>query len=150
MVIRFFVRTAGLAMLTALSACSTNTGSALANAVSGKAYCVTASSTAFFKYGPQQGIGADKYLSKDTLLTVLRPAFGYYKVQLLNGEEGYVASEDVAVAPPTLIAAANPPASEPLPQRGTTTGEKFRLDSVDPRLLPPPEALPESSPAATP
>jgi hypothetical protein len=108
-----------------------------------KQYAVTATSTSFFKYGPQQGNGADQHLPKDTLMTVLRPSFGYFKVRLTTGEEGYVATEDVGVAPPTLIAAAQMPAQpEAVPQHSRPVGEQFRLDSNDPRLVPPPEDLP--------
>ena len=129
--------------LAALSGCSTSEKNAATTVAGpGNYYAVTASSTAFFRYGPQQGNGPDMSLPKDTLLTVLRPSFGYYKVQLTSGEQGYVASEDVGVAPATLIAAANTPEPEASPQ-ATPIGERFRLDSEDPRLVPPSEPLPQ-------
>ena len=33
---------------------------------------------------------------KDSIMKVIRPSFGYVKVQLQDGENGYVASEDIA------------------------------------------------------
>ena len=78
------------------------------------------------RYGPQQGNGADQELPKDTLVTLIRPSFGYCKVQLLQGSlEGYVASEDIRPAPPTLLAALNPAtqtrASRPAAKISTST-----------------------------
>lgn len=141
----------GFASLLAVSSgCSTaQKNNAAASGLSPKYYAVTAGSSAFFRYGPQQGNGADMSLPKDTLVTVLRPSFGYYKVQLASGEQGYVASEDVGVAPANLIAAANTPEPE-APPPGPPIGERFRLDSEDPRLVPPSEPLPEASASATP
>jgi hypothetical protein len=109
-------------------------------AKTGKYYTVTSEKTAFYKYGPQQGSGADLQLPKDTLLTLNRTSFGYCKVTLTSGEEGYVAREDINVAPATLVAAVtNPPAD-------AARGEQFDLNSNDPRLIAPPEALPDTSP----
>jgi hypothetical protein len=112
-----------------------------------KFYAVTAEKAAFYKFGPQQGGGPDMQLTRDTLMTVIRPSFGYYKVHLVSGEEGYVASEDIKVAPAALVAAmtAPPPGSQP-----TAHGERFDLNSTDPRLVVPPEDLPENNPEPTP
>lgn len=142
--VRFVQRTAAIGCATALLAGCSSGGGGAAAASSGKLFAVSATSTAFFRYGPQQGNGADMALPKDTLLTVLRPAFGYYKVQLTTGEQGYVASEDVRVAPPTLLAALNPPPPPQTSPHRTPTGEQFRLDSNDPRLVAPPEDLPQA------
>ena len=107
---------------------------------SGKFYAVKSEKTAFYKYGPQQGSGADLQLPKDTLLTLNRTSFGYCKVTLTSGEEGYVAREDIGIAPANLVAAVtNPPA-------GAALGEQFDLNSNDPRLIAPPEPLPDTSP----
>jgi hypothetical protein len=110
-------------------------------------YAVTAASAPFYKFGPQQGNGPDMKLPRDTLVTLIRPSFGYSKVHLANGEEGYVASEDIKVAPADLVAAANapPPSAEP-----DHHGERFNLNSNDPRLIVPPEELPENNPEPTP
>src|SRR4029077_9885522 len=78
-----------------------------------KFYAVSADKTPFFRYGPQQGNGADMQLPRDTLMTVIRPSFGYCKVHLLSGDDGYVASEDIHVAPAALIAAVTAPPPSP-------------------------------------
>jgi hypothetical protein len=119
----------------------------LARRDSGKLFAVTAEKTPFFRYGPQQGSGPDMELPKDTLMTLIRPSFGYCKVHLTSGEEGYVSSEDIDVASPGLIAAVTtPPATATRPGRE----EHFNLDSDDPRLSVPPEELPENGPEPTP
>jgi hypothetical protein len=112
-----------------------------------KLYAVTKDKAAFYKFGPQQGGGPDMELPRDTLLTLIRPSFGYCKVHLTNGQEGYVASEDIKIAPPALVAAANAPPPGTAP---TTHGERFDLNSTDPRLAVPPEDLPENNPEPTP
>ncbi len=106
----------------------------------GKYYAVTAEKAPFFKYGPQQGSGADLQLPKDTLLTLIQSSFGYCKVSLTSGEQGYVAREDINVAPPTLVAAITNPASS------APREERFNINSSDPRLTAPPEPLPDASP----
>jgi hypothetical protein len=113
----------------------------------GQFYAVKAEKAPFYKFGPQQGNGPDMQLPRDTLVTLIRPSFGYCKVHLASGEEGYVASEDIKVAPAELVAAASapPPGSEP-----TARGERFNLNSTDPRLVVPPEDLPENNPEPTP
>ena len=105
---------------------------------SGKLYAVTASQTGFYRFGPQQGNGADTQLPRDTIMTLIRPSFGYCKVRLKDGVEGFVASEDIRPAPPTLIAAVTAPPSET-----TTAPERFDLDSADPRLTAPQDAMPD-------
>ena len=124
-----------------LAACSSSRNS-IAKERNGKVFAVTADKTAFYRYGPQQGNGPDQTLTKDTLMTVIRPSFGYCKVQLVAGGEGYVASEDIKPASPTLLAALNPPTT---PSAGP---ENFDVHSSEP---PPPEALPDPDlpPAST-
>ncbi|MEP6955818.1 MAG: hypothetical protein ABI883_03255 [Chthoniobacterales bacterium] len=115
-----------------------NNGAAKVN--NGKVFAVTAEKTSFFRYGPQQGNGADQELPRDTLVTLIRPSFGYSKVQLVgNAQEGYVASEDIRPAPPTLLASLNP-----LPEvSSSSTTEHFDVQSTDSNYVPPPEALPD-------
>ena len=78
-------------------------------------------------------------------MKVIRPSFGFVKVQLQDGESGYVASEDIRAAPAALVAEklAPPPEASPVL---ADTGEQFQLNSDDPRLIPPPEPLPEATP----
>jgi hypothetical protein len=109
----------------------------------GKLYAVSADSAAFFQHGPQQGREPDKKLPRETLLKVIRPSFCYCKVQLVSsGEQGYVASEEIKLASPTLIASTTSSHAEP-PIAPTPSVEQFNLNSDDPRLVPPPEELPD-------
>ena len=127
-----------LALVALLSACASSGNTPVTAANSGKIFAVTADKTSFFRYGPQQGNGADQELPKDTLVTLIRPSFGYSKVQLVQGSlEGYVASEDIRPAPPTLLAALNPATSDTSISSGR---ENFDVQSSEP---PPPEALPD-------
>lgn len=109
----------------------------------GKLYAVTAESTAFYRYGPQQGSGPDMSLPRDTLVNLIRPSLGYSKVKLLaDGQEGFVASEDIQAAPPHLAATMNAPAPAPAAFSPAPAAEQFNLNSDDSRVIAPPEALP--------
>ncbi len=112
-------------------------------------YAVAATQTPFYCHGPQQGNGPDMQLPHDSIMTVIRPSFGYVKVKLQDGERGYVASEDIRLATATLVAEKLAPPPEPVPPTVASQGEQgeqFGLDSDDPRLIAPPEPLPEVSP----
>ena len=136
-----------LAALLCLSGCALTQRNILSASDSTKFYAVTTEKAAFYKFGPQQGGGPDLELPRDTIVTLIRPSFGYCKVHLANGQEGYVAHEDIKVAPPALVAAANapPPGAEP-----AVHSERFNLNSADPRLVVPPEDLPQNNPEPTP
>jgi hypothetical protein len=129
-----------LAILCGFSgACSTGKGRIARQNSSGKVFAVTADKTSFFRFGPQQGNGPDESLPKDTLMTLIRPSFGYCKVQLMpSAKMGYVASEDIRPAPPTLLAALKAP-----PVSVSSGQENFDVRSTDPNFVPPPEALPD-------
>ena len=112
-----------------------------------KIYSVSADSAPFFRHGPQQGRNPDLALTKDTLVKLIRPSFGFSKVQLLaSGEEGYVASDDIRPASPGAIAAADASRTNSAVATSSPAGEppreNFNVDSSDPRLIPPPEQLP--------
>lgn len=111
-------------------------------------YSVAANQTPFYRYGPQQGNGPDMQLPHDSIMKVIRPSFGYVKVQLQDGANGYVASEDIRPAGAALVAEklAPPPPPEPAPSYAGQGGEQFGFDSDDPRLVAPPEPLPEPTP----
>ncbi|MGI8956288.1 MAG: hypothetical protein ACR2II_05155 [Chthoniobacterales bacterium] len=111
-------------------------------------FAVATHQTPFYKYGPQQGSGPDMQLAHDSIMKVIRPSFGYVKVELQDGESGYVASEDIRPAEPTLVAAklAPPEVTTPNLASHTEQGEQFGLNSDDPRLVAPPEPLPEAAP----
>ena len=123
---------AALLVTGALGACSSMGRNPVAKENGGKMFAVVTEKTSFYRYGPQQGNGPDQTLPKDTLMTLIRPSFGYCKVHLLEGADGYVASEDIKPAPPTLLAALNPP-------HPPTESENFDIQSSEP---PPPEGLP--------
>jgi hypothetical protein len=112
----------------------------------GKVYAVTSDAVAFFKRGPQEGREPDQTLSKDTLVKLVRPSFGYSKVKLVaTGELGYVPSEHIKPATPMLIASTVTARTES--SVSTTPSapgpDEFNIDSSDPRLVPPPEDLPD-------
>ena len=123
-----------------ISACSSQEN-AVAKSPNGKLFAVASEQTSFYRYGPQQGNGPDASLPKDTLMTLIRPSFGYCKVQVLpDKKEGYVASEDIQPAPRTLLASLNAPVHTASTSRGGSERENFDIGSSEP---PPPEALPD-------
>lgn len=111
----------------------------------GKLFAVTADSAPFFKHGPQPGREPDKKLSKDTLVKLIRPSFGYCKVQLVaSGEQGYVANDEIRLASSNLIASTATARTDPATSAPSSPAvEQFNLNSNDPRLVPPPEELPD-------
>jgi len=116
----------------------------------GKAYVVATEKTAFYRYGPKQGSGPDGELPKDTVVNLIRNSFGFSKIQVPStGQQGFVSSEDIVPATPTLLASL----STPPPVANITTAatsatapapvtEDFDLRATDPNVLPPPEDLP--------
>ena len=101
-------------------------------------FAITVDSAAFFRHGPRQGLEPDLKLPRDTVVKLIRTSFGYSKIQVVaSGVQGYVASEEIRPASSTLLAAAA------TPQTSGPAGEQFHLDSTDPRLVPPPEQLPD-------
>ncbi|MEY2545704.1 MAG: hypothetical protein QOG48_821 [Verrucomicrobiota bacterium] len=100
-------------------------------------YAVKSASAAFFRYGPQQANGPDRKLARDTLLTISRKSFGYARVRLTSGEEGFVAIDDIRPAPANLIAKTVP----------TPTPTPAALNYPEPKL-PSPETTPAVEPTA--
>jgi hypothetical protein len=136
-----------LLVLAALGvSCSSSFKSQALSGTVGGWYSVTANATSFYRYGPQQAKGPDLQLPKDSIMKVIRPSFGYVKVQLQDGANGYVASEDIRPASATLVAEKLAPPPQPPPPIIAGQDEQFRLNSDDPRLVAPPEPLPEASP----
>ena len=78
-------------------------------------------------------------------MMLIRPSFGYSKVQLMNGQQGYVASQDIHAAPPQLVSAETTPMVRPTSHETGRT-PKFRFD---PRSIPA-EPLPNDAPEPTP
>jgi hypothetical protein len=99
-------------------------------------FIVNAETTPFYRHRPQHGHGPDRQLPKDTLLTVIRHAFGYSKVQLADGQKGFVANDDLVRASGTLIAAANDSSSQP--EESIAPTPEVKLPVADPELEPTP------------
>lgn len=118
-----------------------------------KLFVVSVEAAPFFVHGPQAGRDADKTLSRETVVKLIRPSFGYSKVEIAaTGEQGYISSEEIRPASSNLIASASAPKVDPLATPPTSPAvEQFNLDSSDPRLVPPPEDLPPAElPAPSP
>ncbi len=131
--------------------CSTAPKNAAVAGPNGAWYSVVTAQTPFYHYGPQQSNGPDRQLPKGSLMKVIRSSSGYGQVQLENGESGYVASEDIHPAPPAIaVKKTAPPRSAPPLIVNQVQEERFRINSSDPRLMAPPEPLPETVKHATP
>jgi hypothetical protein len=109
-----------------------------------KLYVVSVDSAGFFRHGPQTGRDPDKNLSKETVVKLIRPSFGFSKVEIAaTGEQGYVSSEEIRPTSSNLIASVSAPKVDPLATPATSPPvEQFEMNSNDPRLVPPPEDLP--------
>jgi len=68
----------------------------------------------FFRLGPQQAGGADRSLRTGERVMLHRKQFGYSRVQLDNGQIGFMANEDLQPLPPE---ARRPAARQPTPGR---------------------------------
>lgn len=110
----------------------------------GKLFVVSVEAAPFFRHGPRAGVNPDSTLSKDAVVKLIRPSFGYSKVEVVaTGELGYVSSEEIRPASPGLLASVTAPKTDPLATQSTQPAvEQFNLNSNDPRLVPPPEDLP--------
>ena len=135
-----------LALLPALFAgCKSADKPAQSTTSASRMFAVTVDSAAFFRHGPQDGRDPDLKLPRDTVVKLIRPSFGYSKVEVVaSGVKGYVASEEIRPASSTLLAAAAiPPPDSVAAQSSGPPAEQFNLNSNDPRLVPPPEELPD-------
>ena len=99
-------------------------------------YVVNADYTPFYRLGPQQANGADQSLPKGTLVSLLSKNFGYSRVQLINGPNGYVATDDLAVAPPEALPLAVPSTASKPGGPTSTSGnsaivEHYTVDNAD-------------------
>jgi hypothetical protein len=140
----FLLLNASIAAAVVLAGCAESNSNQATASNGGKFYAVITDSAPFYRYGPQQGNGPDMKLQKDRLMTLIHPSFGYCKVKLTTGEQGYVASDDIGPAPPALVAAATAPRNQP------SRAVRFPFDPADPRLAEPQESLPEFNPEPTP
>lgn len=123
----------------------------------------------FYRLGPQQAGGADLSLRTNEQVMLLRKEFGYSRVQLEDGQVGYMANEDIQPAP-------EPPKSDrkrlrekkKKGGRGSSSDDEVYEENIPipdanlgilpedvpleplPDLLPEPAGEPESPPAPTP
>jgi hypothetical protein len=74
----------------------------------------------FYLHGPAQGNGSDRTLAKGDEVQVVRKEFGFSFVQLEDGKKGFVANEELAVAPPRPSPTPTP-ASASASNGGSTT-----------------------------
>ena len=150
--------------------CTHGTGAASANAAPGAnangpvknadRYKVTAATTSFFHYGPQQLNGSDLELKKETRITMVSRGHGYSQIRLADGQTGYVGTEDIAplsaediAAEEAQLAAAAAAAAPPGALSGPmTNGGTY--NSGPPVAIPPEagrsESLPTNDPNSTP
>ena len=64
----------------------------------GQLFEVNADYTPFYRNGPQQRGGPDLSLERGRMVRMLKRSFGYSQVELDNGMNGYVSTEDLRVA----------------------------------------------------
>ena len=131
-----------LAILVAFSSGCSSTGTHAVAKSDGKVYTVTALNADFFRVSPRQGNGPDRTLPQNTLVRLIRPSWGYSKVQVLDdNQQGYVATDDISAAPPNSVGTANKRVAAAVPV-ASPSPEQFDLNSTDPQLTAPPETLP--------
>ena len=63
-------------------------------------YMISSPQAEFFKYGPAQAFGPDLALKRGDKVTLVQKQFGYSRILLADGTSGFVATEDLAPAPP--------------------------------------------------
>ena len=95
---RLSVMAAGLALVLSVTGCETIPLEPSPNFVGNMV--VSTEYAQFFRLGPQQAGGADLSLRSGKLVMLQRKEFGYSRVQLEDGQVGYMANEDLQPAPP--------------------------------------------------
>ncbi len=107
-------------------------------------YTVTAAGAPFYHYSPRQGSGPDKTLDHDTALKLIRGSFSFCKIQLPGGEEGYVATNDIAPS------SANPLLTQRATAPSIASTSSWRAEIPEPRSSAPEPPLPEFEPTPIP
>jgi hypothetical protein len=104
----------GVSVLIGWTACSAGGGKAAnppvaanANAPAADRYKVTADTTPFYRYGPQEANGPDETLKKDAELTMIKRSSGYSEVTAPDGQTGYVGTDDIGQLSAQEVAAEN-------------------------------------------
>ncbi len=100
---------------------------AISNPAGQTYFVVRADFTPIYRSGPQQPTGPDQSLLKGTVVSMLKRSFGYSRVQLENGLNGYVATDDLELAKPDQIA---PPAPPPQAGNDTAIVEKYSVEKA--------------------
>ncbi len=80
-----------------MPACTTPTTSIPA----GTRFVIATTRAPFYKYGPAQSFGADFVLLKNQRVVMLERAFGFSRVMTEDGVTGWVANEELTLAPAT-------------------------------------------------
>jgi hypothetical protein len=106
-------------------------------------YAVKTAEAAFYRYGPQQANGPDRKLPKDTLMTIGKPRFGYLRVKLTTGEEGFMSRDDLEPASPELVAKIMP---TPTPRPAYYAEPKLPTLEATPAVEPTAIPMPSGSP----
>ena len=101
-------------------------------AATGSRYVVNTTRAAFYKYGPAQSFGPDFNLVEGQRVTMLERSFGYSRVTTDEGVSGYIATDQIQLAPPEPfearpVATLTAPASSVQEKR---SGRKARGDAV--------------------
>jgi SH3-like domain-containing protein len=126
-----------------LAACTTTDSGASAAANGQPArYVVVAESTAFYKYGPAQASGPDMQLFKGQPVTMLERHYGYSRVETVDGQAGYVPTDDLNPAPNAPQTAAVQPKKSGGSGSGGSRGSSRTPDFAQPND----SALPSSQP----
>jgi len=97
----------------------TSCGSMEYNSTNSPHMVVVVDHTPFYHNGPAQGSGPDLSLAKGDEVEVLRREIGYSFVRISDGQNGYVANEAIAVAPP-VPPAVNSSTPQPKPSAVST------------------------------
>ena len=124
------------------SGCESTGSPRRAAATGANFFIVKVGSTPFYRLGPAQLNGSDMILPKDTLVTLVRPEIGWSKVKLGSGDQGYVANDDLTVAPAAAIAAVNPPSVKRSRTIQVDPDSSFSLPEPSPDIEPTPIPIP--------
>ena len=110
-------------------------------------YRVSADTTSFYRYGPQQISGPDQILKKGTDVVMVKHAFGYSTVKTFDTQmSGYVSTEDLRPLTQPELAALVVPVFTPAPLQ-TKSGKKSSA-VVGEYTLPPGASAQEPLPEA--
>ena len=128
-----------------LAGCAAQSG---AGVHAGEAYIVNTPQALFYSYGPAQASGPDFTIGHGTQLTMLSYEYGYSHVAVAaTGQSGYVATNDLAPAPPGSTASATPPLLASQSHRRHESGDSRPPTAEEESQIPLPE-FPESKPPA--